>query len=178
MFTKYYGSVRYEISPGVFWDIPDLTRMAVILRKYKTADYSLDYTIKDGERIEQVAHKIYGTTSRWFLISMFNDMLDPLEEWPMDQIEFYAYLQEKYGNKNPSGIVHYVDPDGVIVDPFGQGFLQGISEDQAIYNNNLKPVTEFEYEFALNEAKKKIKILDPDVVGEVEQVLRGIYSDV
>jgi hypothetical protein len=50
------------------------------------------YEISDGERIEVVSNKVYGTKEFWWIIALFNDMTNLFTEWPMtnDQITTLA----------------------------------------------------------------------------------------
>lgn len=172
MFTRSFGKVRYKISQSESLILPDMTRYAGIPREYKRAPFALDYTIKEGERIDQISNKIYGTPERWFLIALYNDMTDLVNDWPMTQDELKAHMLKKYGTANPMQIVHWVNDDGLIEDPVGVGAFLGCSADEAVARRGLKAVTAFDHEHKLNDVKKKIKILDPDRVGSVEEAIR------
>jgi hypothetical protein len=63
------------------------------------------YSVKDGDKPEDIAYKVYGSPERHWIILGLNDIVDPLNDWPMDQRTFKAYLDDKYGaegaNNNP-----------------------------------------------------------------------------
>lgn len=52
------------------------------------------YEITDGERIESVALKMYGTIEYWWIIAIFNQMKNIFVEWPMTNDQLVT-LSEK-----------------------------------------------------------------------------------
>lgn len=63
------------------------------------------YSIKDGDKPEDIAYKVYDSPERHWILLQFNDIVDPISDWPMDQRTFKSYLDDKYGadgaNNNP-----------------------------------------------------------------------------
>ena len=57
----------------------------------------LPYTVKEGERPEDIANYYYGSTDYTWLVYMSNNILDPYHQWPMAEADFNNYLIEKYG---------------------------------------------------------------------------------
>lgn len=43
------------------------------------------YNILDGERIENVSYKRYGTVDWWWIIALFNDITNIFVQWPMTE---------------------------------------------------------------------------------------------
>lgn len=60
----------------------------------------LPFTIKEGEKAENIAEYYYGSTDYTWLVYLSNNILDPYHEWPMAEAEFNAYLVEKYGEES------------------------------------------------------------------------------
>lgn len=54
------------------------------------------YTVKEGERAEDVALDYYGSVDYVWLVYMANNIIDPYYEWPMDGQTFNDYLVSKY----------------------------------------------------------------------------------
>lgn len=60
------------------------------------------YDIKDGERPEQIANRLYGNANYHWLILLANDIVDPYYGWYLSQSTLEQYIQQKY-----SGLVLY-----------------------------------------------------------------------
>lgn len=60
----------------------------------------LPFTIKEGERPEDIANYYYGSTDYTWLVYMANNILDPYLQWPMAEADFNNYLIEKYGEES------------------------------------------------------------------------------
>ena len=54
------------------------------------------YTVKEGERAEDVARWYYGSVDYIWVVYMSNNIIDPYYEWPMDPQTFKDYLVKKY----------------------------------------------------------------------------------
>ncbi|MGA1048480.1 MAG: baseplate wedge protein 53 [Minisyncoccia bacterium] len=77
--------------------VRDITRRAAFKRAIATNPYLYySYTVKEGERAEDVARFYYGSVDYIWLVYMANNIIDPYDEWPMDPSTFNAYLVEKY----------------------------------------------------------------------------------
>jgi hypothetical protein len=57
----------------------------------------MPFTIKEGERPEDIANYYYGSTDYTWLVYMSNNIIDPYHQWPMAEADFNNYLIEKYG---------------------------------------------------------------------------------
>jgi hypothetical protein len=126
--------------------------------KDNTSVYFL-YDIKESDRPEIIADKIYGSTEYFWIILLLNDILNPFD-WYMSQITLQQYVDKKYNNS--SAIHHYEDSKGFDVNSDFVGAT---------------PVSNFVYEYRINEKKKTIKLLDPkyllDIQKELEENLSG-----
>lgn len=98
------------------------------------------YSIGDGERPEDVSLKVYGSQKYHWVILLFNEILDPYNDWYMSQSDLLKYTKDKYQNIND--IKHYVDSDGYIN-----------------YNGLGNPITNYDFEIAINDTRREIKIL-------------------
>lgn len=58
----------------------------------------MPFTIKEGERPEDIANYYYGSTDYTWLVYMSNNIIDPYHQWPMAEADFNNYLIEKYGD--------------------------------------------------------------------------------
>jgi hypothetical protein len=60
----------------------------------------LPFTIKEGERPEDIANYYYGSTDFTWLVYMSNNIIDPYHQWPMAEQDFNNYLVAKYGEQS------------------------------------------------------------------------------
>lgn len=56
------------------------------------------YTIKDSDRPETLAERIYGDAEAHWIILYANNIYDPYYDWPMDNRTFEKYIIKKYGS--------------------------------------------------------------------------------
>lgn len=75
----------------------DLTRRSGFLRSVSSNPYLYyPYTVKEGERAEDIAQFYYGSVDYVWLVYLANNIIDPYHEWPMDPETWKRYLVEKY----------------------------------------------------------------------------------
>lgn len=58
-----------------------------------------NYIISEGERPEQVANTLYGNPEYHWIVLLFNDIVNPYYEWPLDNLSMEQYIQRKYPGK-------------------------------------------------------------------------------
>lgn len=54
------------------------------------------YSIKDEDTPEVIAHKYYGSANRHWIVLLFNDIIDPQYNWPLQYSALNKYIDEKY----------------------------------------------------------------------------------
>lgn len=174
---RYYGTVPFEAVGMGNIAMPDITKFAAIGQRYKQPKYQLKYTIREGERPEQIARRLYGSESLWFMIYLYNDMDNIMDQWPMNEDELMKHIAMKWPDNRMGDIHHYVDQYGVVQSPLAISILRGISVESAIALEQLTAVTIEGYERQLNDARREIVLLDPDWLGPVERELKNEFSD-
>ena len=103
-YFKTIPNVKYDIngnSPNTFQKATNIMKRpkfnpAVI---EEITDY-YPYRIKDGYRPDMVSQEVYDTPSFAYLILMFNDIYDPVFDWPLGLVQFDSYIVSKYGSMN------------------------------------------------------------------------------
>jgi hypothetical protein len=158
------------------------------------ADASLyyEYEIKDSDSPEILAYKYYGSPSYHWIVLLANDMLDPLYDWPMSGVVFDRYLANKYGDEI-NGIHHYETLQLVAPDD-GYGYTAGdtILDAGITCNSTFRyayaggtfeapdagiKVLNYDYEFKLNEAKRKIRLLDNKYLSDFIKNFDSLIDD-
>lgn len=77
--------------------VRDITRRNQFVKNVATNPYLfLPYTVKEGERAEDIALFYYGSVDYVWLVYLANNIIDPYHQWPMDEKTFNNYLIEKY----------------------------------------------------------------------------------
>lgn len=56
------------------------------------------YEIQDGDTPEMIASKYYGSPEKHWIVLMFNDIIDPQYDWPLDQRTLIKYINDKYAD--------------------------------------------------------------------------------
>lgn len=93
--TKYFENfpkIEYEGK-----EIRDITRRNQFIKNVSTNPLVyLPYTVKEGEKPEDIANWYYGSTDYTWLVYLSNNILDPYHQWPKSTQEFNDYMIEKY----------------------------------------------------------------------------------
>jgi hypothetical protein len=132
----------------------NLTIRTSIVESMKSdpANY-IDYTIQDGETPEQIADRLYDDVELSWIILNMNDIVNMFEEWPMSYSGLESYINEKY--IDPTDIHHY--------ESISTGYIVNVSWP----SYDRIPITNEEYEISINDEKRYIKLLLPELVGTV-----------
>lgn len=77
--------------------VRDITRRSAFIKTIANNPYLYyPYTVKEGERAEDIAQFYYGSVDYVWLVYMANNIIDPYHQWPMDEQTFKNYLVDKY----------------------------------------------------------------------------------
>lgn len=149
--------------------VRDILRRSAFISEYKPlTDLYTSYTIGDGESPSSVALKFYGSPTLHWIILIFNEIHNQLGGWPLDTVNLEKTVKEKYGEVAMFQTRHY-EKDGFIVG-FTKEFSPDVTwvppENPGVEDPNIYPVSFLEYESRLNEEKRKITILRPELVRE------------
>ena len=139
--------------------LPDILRRVKQRNAIKDGQFVFDnYDVKDGEKPEDIAYKWFGDAELHWVILMTNNVLDRYYDWPMNQVQFQEFLEDKYSN--PDGIHHYE-----VTKDSGRTTGQGptdyshkveVNSDTA----NASAVSNREYEEREQDKKRSIRLLN------------------
>lgn len=119
-----------------------------------------DYDIQDGETPEIIAEKIYGNAQYHWVIMILNERLDGILDFPQPDWVVQQLVEDKYGpplyddvnnGTNPAWEEHHHYVKQI------NGVTYEVSEDEP----GAEAVSNREYEFSLNESKRRIKLISP-----------------
>ena len=139
------------------------------------------YSVRDDERPDQIAYDFYRDSGLDWVILTTNNIIHVRDEWPMGNQDFLTYLNGKYTSEELSNIHHYETK--LITDSrertIQRAGLYDPSDHSITYVDNgvvktesqIKQVTFLEHETNLNDDKRQINILKP-------QLLDMLLSDI
>ena len=139
------------------------------------------YKIIGDERPDNVAQKVYDNDDLDWVILLSNNIVDLNNEWPLTQFQLNEFLNEKYSPQELVSIHHYetlelrdsknqlILPSGIVVDEdFNLEYLSGgqvKSTNSLVDGRPVKAVTFYDYENDLNDKKRNINVLKPELLG-------------
>lgn len=117
-----------------------------------------EYDIVDGETPEIISAKVYGSPEFHWVIMLCNQRYDYLNDFPMSERVLNDYIAAKYeGDEYETH--HYVDDRGFTV---------------ASTTPGATPITNYQYEVDLNESKRRIKLISPQLLTQLITQFKSI----
>lgn len=187
----YQSNLLHKVSSQEYIQIKN------IFRRVKIQDWIQDnvqffnkYTIRDGERPDTMAERLYGSPDRDWIVILTAGITNIRNDWPLSNYDLYRYVEAKYGT-DLNAVHHYEtievrDNRGRLILPAGQrvdqnftiptpydasatNFYVGVRPqsdniDYRSVNSDISPVTgvsNYEYETQLNESKRRIEVMKP-----------------
>jgi len=149
---------------------------------FSSINFYEKYKIKGNERPDNVAEKIYDNPELDWLVLIANNIIDVYEEWPIQDDQFYEYLDNKYKGNNYGDIYYYettevkdrknriilkpkirVPSDFTIIHP---DTLQTISPVRA--------VSYLDYEKIKNDDKRNIVLIRKQYIVDIKDILNDL----
>ena len=142
---KINGKKEYKI-------VKDVTQN-VRVRKEILANVTLydEYDVRDGETPELIAERVYGSAKYHWVVMLCNEKYNYVDDFPLSIYNLEKHIDDKYGVKKYNNH-HYVDANGYIIDGSQAG---------------AQSVSNYDYEFALNETKRRIKLISPSLLNTI-----------
>src|SRR6056300_1416972 len=75
-----------------------MTRFKIVESFQRQEAVYYEYTVKEGERADQIAFKYYDDPYLDWVIYIVNNIIDPEFDWPLDRRSFESYVAKKYGS--------------------------------------------------------------------------------
>ncbi len=126
------------------------------------------YHINDTDSIESVAYHYYGD-SRWYWVIAIYNNIDGPDKWPMKEDTLLLYIAKHYPNKALSDVRHYEDELG--------NEIQYKYRDTSVGAIPVTPITIYDYETRLNDAKRFIKLPLAKFLPQFEMMLNDSMVD-
>ena len=155
--------------------LPDILKRVKQRNAIKSGQFIFDtYDVVDGEKPEDVAYKWFGDAQLHWVILMTNNVIDRYYDWPMNQVQFQEFLEDKYSN--PDGIHHYE-----LTQDSGRTTSQGPSDyshkvEVTSDTVNASSISNREYEEREQDKKRSIRLLNqkflPAFIEEFDNLIK------
>ena len=165
-----------------FLYVKNIWRRAQVLTEYKSrVTMFTEDTVKDGEKPEDIATRLYGNPFYNWTILVINDVTDYYKQWPKSVVQLQEYINTKYTNGQATK--HHVttevkDASGNIIVPAGKvvpstfqvAYYDGSTTVTA---NPVVSVTNAQYETEENSKLQSIQVIKPELI---EDFVDAYYS--
>ena len=202
----YQSNLLHKVSSQEYVQIKN------IFRRVKIQDWIQEntnffnrYTIRDGERPDTLAERLYGSPDRDWIVILTAGITNIRNDWPLSNYDLYRYVENKYGT-TLNDVHHYEtievrDNRDRLILPAGQKVAQNFTIptpfnasatnyyigirpqssniDYRSVNSNINPVTgvsNYEYETKLNEDKREIEIMKPAYLQQFLNDMRELMN--
>lgn len=160
--------------------LPNLTRRAMVLQKIRDLEgILLPYTVFDGETPFTFAERVYGSFELYWIPCLVNGIIDIRQDWPKPERRVVEELTAQYGLDGMWDTAYYVNEFGIETDARALRLAYGLDLDDSVIaaTYGLTAVSYHDDAINKNEAKRNIRVLDPDYVSvfvnQLEQELRN-----
>ena len=170
MYFANFPLIVYDsVGNGEYKLVTNLLKRVAIRAKVKVNTLLYDtYDVKEGETPEILADKLYNDSELHWIVLMVNDITDRYHQWPQNQNQFLADINDKYSNVDAT---HHYEISQVSGDTT---IKIDIGTDNTDYPT-ASIVTNYEYEEDLQDKKRKVRLLDPeyveDFIAEFEKLM-------
>ena len=189
-------SLNNEGQPNEVNVVTDIfRRSAPVANLVKNTRMFYPYRIVEGETPEGLAYRIYGSTKYHWVVTLFNNITDPLLDWPKDYANLAAYIINKYGSiAAANGGTHHYTMTQTKADSLGNTSEETFIIDATKYATLSAPapvvttfsdgstvtttitraiVSNYDYEMDLNETKRDILLLQESFLPQAVLELEG-----
>lgn len=164
-----------------------LAKISLIKDVLNSIDAFYPYIIKDYERPDIIAYDVYNDETLVWVIYFANNIVDPYYDWPLFGDQFTEYLEKKYQTSIyslMSTTSHYkytgisneaqedIDRKSYKMSPETHAYMVANSIDTSGWS----PVSIYDYEDELNEAKRSIRLLNKFYIPQLEKELLYIFD--
>lgn len=185
---EYVNRIPSEQNISSYTEVKNLFKRVKLNNKlFQDLTNFTKYQIVGDERPDNVANKIYNNPNYDWIVLLSNNIINIQDEWPMSNRTFELYMNKKYGVTNYDNIHHYesievkdssnnytVLKKGLEVpSDYSITFYDGALGRMSTVTNTNVGVTNYEYESKIQDDKRNIFLLKPELI---QTVIRDIKS--
>jgi len=206
-YFNYFPKTLYtsdSITAGVYINLISRFSFEGSFKKNTTVSY--EYDIQDSDTPEIIASKFYDDPERHWIVLMFNNIIDPQFDWPMDYKTLISFIDNKYSasaNVGQSGSswakshthayykvetrttisTNTIAVNEIEIDANTYANVVSSSSNITLADGYVITIavskntqSYYDYEMELNESKRKIKLLKPEFIQSVEEEFRTVIK--
>tara|TARA_R100000541_G_scaffold47662_1_gene54698 strand:- start:45 stop:593 length:549 start_codon:yes stop_codon:yes gene_type:complete len=168
MYFKNFPVIPYDsVGDGSVKFVTNLLRRVAIRQKVKTNALLYDtYDIKQGESPESIADKLYGDPELHWVVMLVNDITDRYHQWPMTYAQFLQFVNDKYADPNAAHHYEIAQSSGDTTKTIEVYANSALYSGDTDFYNTATTITNIEYEDNRQDELRKIRLLDPQYVGQ------------
>ena len=172
MYFQNFPTIPYDsVGDGELKGVTNILRRVGIRAKVKANTMLYDtYDVRNGETPESIAFKLYDDAELHWVILLVNDITDRFHDWPMTEAQFLQFIKDKYTNVD--AIHHYE-----ISQESGDTAVKiNIGTSNTDYPT-ATAITNYEHEQEVQDAKRKIRLLDPSYISDFVEEFKSIIRE-
>lgn len=155
--------MTYEVS-GKEYIVRDILRRSAFISEYRPyTDLFETYTLSDGETPQSLALEKYNSASFHWVVLVTNEIHNPYFDWPLDQLDMEKMTEQKYGSA--MYMTRHWEKDGLVVGEI-KVFKNAQTWVPPTFSGLATAVSFYDYEQSLNDDKREISILRPELLGD------------
>lgn len=168
----------------------DITRKVNLSGLVKNSALAyMNYTVEEGEKPEDVAFYYYDDVQYAWLVLLANNIIDPYSSWPKEEKDLDEYIKVHYADqagttgdavlewtKNATigaNIVHYQSHSNPDIKLNRASYLNSSDTEKAEFY----PVRVYDNEFALNESRRQIVLVNKALLPTIKDQLKRVLND-
>jgi hypothetical protein len=170
-----------------------------------------NYDIQEGDTPEIIAAKYYENPERHWIVLLFNNIMDPQFDWPMQYNVFINFVDKKYStqgsqatppttglawamnvqnvhsyykivtrtNEDNISSVERLEVDAQTYQSIGTQTRNFVLQDGSRIVETITKETKtfYDYELEENEKKRRIKLLKPEFVPQIEKEFKRVIKE-
>lgn len=155
-----------------------------------------EYDIQESDTPEIIAAKYYDDPFRFWMVLLPNNILDAQWGWPLESIVFKNYMESKYPNVNTQNLLNHYEK--VITQTeltTNRKVTFSVRVDQETWDSTVesksivttatgqveivitkRSISVYDYEYNLNEKKRKIKLINAAYADQLEKELLELMA--
>lgn len=103
--SQFFGQfprIRYDIGGKNYKNFQTITniffRLGIVQKALSNSSSYYEHIIRDEDRPEILAEKLYGNPEAYWIIFLANNIIDYQYDWPLDSASFIKFIIDKYGS--------------------------------------------------------------------------------
>jgi hypothetical protein len=120
-----------------------LARSTFLREIANNTSIAYEYSIKESDTPEILAHKVYGDAYRSWVILLLNNIINPYYDWPMKEAALNTYIYNKYGQDldQAKSTIHHYEKETTKTSAYGGLILDKEITVRNISEYEINPIT-------------------------------------